>query len=60
MTKQARETTHSERVNKTLRQRVSRFVRQPLAFSKNMATHIGAIRYFICHYHLRRAPALRV
>jgi insertion element IS1 protein InsB len=60
ITKKARLTNHIERFNNTLRQRVSRLVRQTLAFSKNMANHIGAIRYFICHYNLRRAPALRV
>ena len=60
ITKKARRTHHIERCNNTLRQRVSRLVRQTLAFSKKLANHIGAIRYFICHYNLRRSPALHV
>jgi insertion element IS1 protein InsB len=48
-TKQARKTNHIERFNNTRRQRVSRLVRDTLAFSKNLANHIGAIKYFICH-----------
>ena len=40
-----------ERFNCTLRQRVSRLVRLSLLFSKKLANHIGAIKYFICHYN---------
>ena len=40
-----------ERFNCTLRQRVSRLVRGALSFSKKLANHIGAIKYFICHYN---------
>ena len=58
MTKHARKTNHIERFNNTLRQRVSRLVRATLAFSKNVENHIGAMRYFICHYNLTRATAL--
>ena len=60
ITKQARKTNHIERFNNTLRQRVSRLVRDTLAFSKKLANHIGAIKYFICHYNLTRAAALLV
>jgi insertion element IS1 protein InsB len=60
ITKHARNTNHSERVNTTLRQRVSRLVRETLSFSKKLAHHIGAIKYFICHYNLPRASALPV
>ena len=60
ITKKARLTNHLERFNNTLRQRVARLVRATLAFSKKLENHIGAIRYFICHYNLTRAPALRV
>jgi IS1 family transposase len=56
--KKARKTNHIERFNNTLRQRVSRLVRDTLAFSKKLANHIGAIKYFICHYNLTRAAAL--
>jgi insertion element IS1 protein InsB len=58
ITKKARKTNYIERFNNTLRQRVSRLVRETLAFSKKVANHIGAIRYFICHYNLTRAAAL--
>jgi insertion element IS1 protein InsB len=44
-------TNHIERFNNTLRQRCSRLVRQTLAFSKKLLNHIGAIKYFICHYN---------
>jgi insertion element IS1 protein InsB len=40
-----------ERFNCTLRQRVSRLVRETLSFSKSLRNHIGAIKYFICHYN---------
>jgi insertion element IS1 protein InsB len=55
ITKSARHTNHIERFNNTLRQRVSRLVRSTLAFSQKEANHVGAIRYFICHYNLTRA-----
>lgn len=58
--KQARKTNHIERFNNTLRQRVSRLVRETLSFSKKLAHHIGAIKYFICHYNLTRRVALPV
>lgn len=55
--KLARKTHHIERFTNTLRQRVSRLVRETLSFSKKLANHIGAIKYFICHYNLTRAAA---
>jgi insertion element IS1 protein InsB len=58
ITKHARKTNHIERFNNTLRQRVSRLVRSTLAFSKTVEHHIGAIRYFICHYNLTRTALL--
>jgi insertion element IS1 protein InsB len=60
ITKQARQTNHSERFNNTLRQRVSRLVRETLSLAKTLAHHIGAIKYFICHYNLTRRGALPV
>ena len=57
ISKLARTTNHLERFNNTLRQRVSRLVREALSFSKKLANHIGAIKLFICHYNLRRAAA---
>jgi insertion element IS1 protein InsB len=58
ITKLARKTNHVERFNCTLRQRVSRLVRSTLSFSKSLANHIGAIKYFICDYNLTRCAAL--
>ncbi len=58
ISKLARKTNHVERFNCTLRQRVSRLVRSTLSFSKNLANHIGAIKYFICHYNLTKCAAL--
>jgi len=55
-----RKTHHIERFNNTLWQRVSRVVRDTLAFSKKLTNHIGAIKYFIRHYNLTRAAALPV
>src|SRR5215471_12607838 len=60
ITKKARKTNHIERFNNTLRQRVSRLVRDTLSFSTKLAHHIGAIKYFICHYNLTRRGALPV
>jgi insertion element IS1 protein InsB len=60
ITKKARKTNHIERFNNTLRQRLSRLVRETLSFSKKLTHHIGAIKYFICHYNLTRAAALPV
>jgi insertion element IS1 protein InsB len=57
ISKLARKTHHIERFNNTLRQRVSRLVRDALSFSKKLAQHIGAIKLFICHYNLTKATA---
>lgn len=40
-------TAYIERFNATLRQRVSRLVRQALSFSKSLKNHIEEIKYFI-------------
>ena len=49
--KSSGETNHIERLNNTLRQRISRLVRKSLSFSKELDNHIGAIWYFIHHYN---------
>lgn len=51
------QTNYIERFNCTLRQRVSRLVRKALSFSKYLQNHIGAIKYFICHYNLTKTQA---
>jgi insertion element IS1 protein InsB len=58
ISKPARKTNHVERFSCTLRQRVSRLVRATLSFSKNLANHIGSIKYFICDYNLTKRAAL--
>jgi hypothetical protein len=60
ITRHARKPNHIARFHKTLRQRVSRLVRDTLAFSTKLANHIGAITDFICHYNLTRAVAFLV
>jgi insertion element IS1 protein InsB len=60
ITKHTRTTNHIERFNNTLRQRVSRLVRETLSFSKQLTHHIGAIKYFMCRYNLEKGRALPV
>ncbi|MDV2997370.1 MAG: IS1 family transposase ISLysp1 [Chroococcidiopsis sp. SAG 2025] len=50
--KESGRTNLIERFNCTLRQRVSRLVRDTLSFSKKLDNHIGAIWYFVHHYNL--------
>jgi insertion element IS1 protein InsB len=57
ISKLARKTNYLERFNNTLRQRVSRLVREALSFSKKLAHHVGAIKLFICDYNLTRVAA---
>jgi insertion element IS1 protein InsB len=56
-TKNARKTNHVERLNSTLRQRLSRLGRGTLSCSTKLANHIGAIMFFICHDNLANAAA---
>jgi IS1 family transposase len=49
--KSSGQTNHIERLNNTLRQRISRLVRKTLSFSKKLENHIGAIWNFIHHYN---------
>jgi insertion element IS1 protein InsB len=62
ITKHARKINHIECFNNTLKQRVSRLARAALSFSKKLAHHIGAIKYFIGYYNRTRAavPTLPV
>lgn len=55
VSKKSRLTNHIERLNCTLRQRISRLVRSTLSFSKKLDNHIGAIRFFLCQYNLEKA-----
>ena len=51
-------TNHQERFNLTLRHRVSRLVRENLAFSKKQENHVGAIKHFISAYNQKIANDL--
>ena len=51
VSKASGKTNHVERFNNTMRQRISRLVRETLSFSKKLENHIGAIWYFIHHYN---------
>ena len=53
--KGAGETCHAERWNCTLRQRLGRFVRKTLSFSKCDPMHEVALRLFVHHYNLSLA-----
>lgn len=53
--KETGQTNQIERLNCTLRQRVSRLVRKTLSFSKKVANHIGAIWHFIHSYNAVQA-----
>jgi len=50
--KETGQTAHVERWNNTLRQRLSRFVRKTLSFSKADAYHHMATKWFIVYYNL--------
>ena len=55
--KETGETAHVERWNNTLRQRLGRFVREPLAFSKSDAMHEICLRLFLHRYNKEKAMA---
>ncbi len=50
------QTNHVERFNNTLRQRLARFVRKTLSFSKSDVMHEGCLRLFLHHYNTRMVP----
>jgi insertion element IS1 protein InsB len=52
-------TSYIERLNNTLRQRISRLVRKSLSFSKKLENHIGAIWNFIHHYNQKIREKLK-
>ncbi len=49
------QTNHIERFNNTLRQRMARFVRQTLSFSKSDEMHENCLRLFLHHYNTNMA-----
>ena len=54
--KEAGETAHVERWNNTLRQRLGRFVRKTLSFSKSDRMHELCLRLFLHRYNLACLP----
>ena len=56
--KETGETAHVERWNTTLRQRLARFVRKTLSFSKSLFMHETCLRLFLHRYNLERASIL--
>jgi insertion element IS1 protein InsB len=52
--KEQGEASHVERWINTLRQRLSRFVRKTLSFSKSAWMHHCCLKCFICRYNLER------
>ncbi len=56
--KESGETTHVERWNLTLRQRLARFVRRTLSFSKSSVMHEACLRLFIHRYNCSHALTL--
>lgn len=56
--KETGETAHVERWNCTLRQRIGRFVRKTLSFSKSLFMHIICLDLFLHRYNLERVTLL--
>lgn len=52
--KESGQTAHVERWNNTLRQRLARFVRKSLSFSKSEVMHELCLRLFLHRYNLER------
>jgi insertion element IS1 protein InsB len=52
-------TSHVERWINTLRQRLSRFVRRTLAFSKSRQMHDCCLKLFIYRYNVERKSVIR-
>jgi IS1 family transposase len=50
--KETGETAHIERFNHTIRQRLARFVRKTLSFSKSVEMHEICLRLFLYRYNM--------
>ena len=57
--KETGETAHVERWNNTLRQRLARFVRMTLSFSKSEVLHEACLLLFLHRYNLDQAILLK-
>jgi insertion element IS1 protein InsB len=56
--KETGETAHVERWNNTLRQRLARFVRKTLSFSKTLSMHDACLNLFLHRYNRERVIVL--
>jgi insertion element IS1 protein InsB len=56
--KETGETAHVERWNNTLRQRLARFIRKTLSFSKSPVMHETCLRLFLHRYNCERVTLL--
>lgn len=52
-------TAHVERFNNTIRQRLARFVRKTLSFSKSEHMHLICLHLFLYRYNLERVAIIR-
>jgi len=59
MGKETGETAHVERWKNTLRQRLARYVRMTVSFSKSVVMHEASLLLFLHRYHLDRAILLK-
>ncbi len=57
--KETGETAHVERWNNTLRQRLARFVRKTLSFSKSLFMHDACLNLFLHRYNTDQAILLK-
>ena len=57
--KETGETAHVERWNNTLRQRLARFVRMTLSFSKSVVMHEACLLLFLNRYNVDRVILLK-
>lgn len=57
--KETGETAHVERWNTTLRQRLARFVRMTLSFSKSLVMHEACLLLFLQRYNADQAVLLK-
>ena len=57
--KETGETAHVERWNNTLRQRLARFVRMTLSFSRSVVMHEACLLLFLHRYNRERAILLK-
>jgi len=57
--KETGQTAHVERWNNTLRQRLGRFVRKTLSFSKSLLMHDACLSLFLHRYNLERISILK-